>query len=84
MSADLRRALAYLRPYKAQLGLILLLSAINTALSLSLPYLTKTLVDSALVERNLQALYITVSLFAFASAAGFALTAIVGLRYTTV
>jgi ATP-binding cassette subfamily B protein len=84
MSADLRRALAYLRPYKSQLGLILLLSAINTALSLSLPYLTKTLVDSALVERNLQALYITVSLFAFASAAGFALTAIVGLRYTTV
>jgi ATP-binding cassette subfamily B protein len=84
MSADLRRALAYLGPYKVQLGLILLLSGMNTALSLTLPYLTKTLVDSALVERNLQALYVTVLLFALASAGGFALTAIVGLRYTAV
>ena len=82
MSSDLRRALAYLAPYRVQLGFILLLSGINTALSLTLPYLTKTLVDTALVERNLQALYVTVSLFALASAGGFALTAIVGLRYT--
>jgi ATP-binding cassette subfamily B protein len=82
MSGDLRRALAYLAPYKLQLGLILLLSGINTALSLTLPYLTKTLVDDALVERNVRALYGTVFLFALASAGGFALTAIVGLRYT--
>ena len=82
MSSDLRRALAYLAPYRVQLGFILLLSGINTALSLTLPYLTKTLVDTALVERNLQALYVTVFLFALASAGGFALTAIVGLRYT--
>ena len=84
MTADLRRALAYLRPYRTQLALILLLSGLNTALSLTLPYLTKTLVDSALVERNLTALYSTVFLFALASIGGFALTAIVGLRYTAV
>ena len=69
-------------PYKVPLAIIVLLSGVNTALTLTIPYLTKALVDGALVGRNLRALYATVLLFALVSAGGFALTAMVGLRYT--
>jgi ATP-binding cassette subfamily B protein len=84
MPPDFRRALAYLVPYWRRLALVVLLSALNTALALTLPYLSKTLIDSALIGKSLPALYSTVTLFALASAGGFALTAIVGLRYTRV
>ena len=84
MSPDFRRALAYLVPYWKRLALVVLLSGLNTALSLTLPYLSKTLIDSALIGRSLPALYSTVTLFALASAGGFALTAIIGLRYARV
>lgn len=81
---ELRRALAYLVPYWRRLALVVVLSGVSTALSLALPYLSKTLIDTALVGRNLAALYRTVALFALASVAGFVLTAVTGLRYTRV
>jgi ATP-binding cassette subfamily B protein len=84
MHREFQRALAYLVPYWRRLFLVVALSGLNTALSLTLPYLSKTLVDTALIGRSLPALYSTVMLFALASAGGFALTAIVGLRYTRV
>ncbi len=84
MSHEFRRALRYLIPYWRRLALVVLLSALNTTLSLTLPYLTKMLVDGALVGRDLSVLYTTVALFAAASIGGFALTAITGLRYTSV
>src|SRR5204862_3545125 len=49
-----------------------------------LPYLSETLIDRALIGRNLAALDTTVALFALSSIAGFALTAFTGLRYTRV
>jgi ATP-binding cassette, subfamily B, bacterial len=84
MPREFRRALAYLLPYWRALTLVVLLSGLNTALSLTQPYLTKLLVDRALIGRSLTALYWTVALFAVVSLAGFALTAVVGLRYTRV
>src|SRR4029079_7183330 len=63
---------------------VVALSGLSTALSLALPYLSKMLIDTALVGRNLAALYRIVGLFALASIAGFVLTAITGLRYTRV
>jgi ATP-binding cassette, subfamily B, bacterial len=84
ISPEFRRALRYLVPYWRRLALVVVLSGLNTALTLTLPYLTKMLVDGALVDRNLRVLYTTVALFAAASIGGFALTAIVGLRYTKV
>src|SRR5262245_42495780 len=84
MSHEFRRALGYLVPYWRRLAVVVLLSGLNTALTLTLPYLTKTLVDGALVGRDLATLYRTVFLFAAASLGGFALTAITGLRYTRV
>jgi ATP-binding cassette subfamily B protein len=82
--SELRRAIAYVVPYWRRLAVVVALSGISTALSLSLPYLSKTLIDAALVGRNPGALYRTVALFALASAAGFVLTAMTGLRYTRV
>jgi len=84
MSPEFRRALGYLVPYWRRLALVGLLSGLNTAVTLTLPYLTKMLVDGALIGRDLRSLYWTVGLFAAASIAGFALTAITGLRYTAV
>ena len=82
--SELRRAVAYILPYWRRLALVVALSGVSTALSLSLPYLSKTLIDAALVGRNPAALYRTVALFALASVAGFVLTALTGLRYTRV
>src|SRR5258706_616244 len=82
--SEFRRAVAYVVPYWRRLALVVALSGVSTALSLALPYLSKTLIDTALVGRNPAALYRTVALFALASVAGFALTAVTGLRYTRV
>ncbi len=83
-NSELRRAVAFVLPYWRRLLLVVALSGASTALSLALPYLSKTLIDGALVGRNPGALYRTVALFALASVAGFVLTAITGLRYTRV
>src|SRR5476649_2584882 len=82
--SGMRRAVGYVLPYWRRLALVVALSGVSTAMSLSLPYLSKTLIDGALVGRNLGALYRTVALFSLASIAGFVLTAITGLRYTRV
>jgi ATP-binding cassette subfamily B protein len=79
-----RRAYRYIRPYWRRLAVILGISLISTILSLWLPYLTKVLVDDALVARNPDALRQTVWLFVVAGALGFALSVASGLRYTRV
>ena len=82
--SEFRRAIAYVVPYWRRLALVVALSGVSTALSLALPYLSKLLIDRALVGRDAAALYGTVGLFALASVASFVLTAITGLRYTRV
>ena len=84
VGSELRRAIAYVIPYWRRLALVVALSGVSTALTLVVPYLSRSLIDGALVGRNLAALYRTVALFAVVSVAGFALTAITGLRYTRV
>src|SRR5436309_8563915 len=84
MSAQFRRALTYVVPYWRRLALVVALSFVSTGVSLVLPYLSKLLIDRALVGRDAAALYRIVGLFALTSIAGFALTAITGLHYTRV
>jgi len=84
VNLEFRRALSYVIPYWRRLALVAVLSVVSTALSLVLPYLSKTLIDRALIGRNVAALDTTVALFALSSIAGFALTAFTGLRYTRV
>jgi ATP-binding cassette, subfamily B, bacterial len=82
--ADLRRAFAYLAPYWRRLALVMGISLVSTGLSLVTPYLSKDLVDLALVGRNLAALQRIVLLFAILGIASYLLNVVSGLRYTRV
>jgi ATP-binding cassette subfamily B protein len=84
ISPQLRRALGYVVPYWRRLIVVAALSLASTALALVLPYLSKILIDRALIGHDLAALYSIVGWFAASAAAGFALTAVTGLRYTRV
>jgi len=79
-----RRAFRYLLPYWRRLGGVVLVSLASTGLSLYLPYLTKPLVDVALVGRDAGALGEIVALFVGVGAAGFVLSVVSGLQYTRV
>ncbi len=79
-----RRAFAYLVPHWRRLVLVLGISLISTAATLAMPYLSKDLIDTALVGRDNEALKRIVLLFAVLGVAGFALNVVSGLRYTRV
>jgi ATP-binding cassette subfamily B protein len=82
--ASLRRAFAFLAPYWRRLSLVMAISLVSTGLSLVTPYLSKDLVDRALIGRDLAALWRIVGLFALLGVAGYVLNVVSGLRYTRV
>ncbi|MBI4476768.1 MAG: ABC transporter ATP-binding protein [Acidobacteria bacterium] len=82
LSPELRRALAAVVPYRRQLGAILALSLTGTAVALAIPYLTKDLVDRALVGRDPRALRWITGAFAALTAGSFGLNLLSGLLYT--
>lgn len=82
--AGLRRAFAYLAPYWRRLVLVMAISLISTGVSLVTPYLTKDLVDRALLGRDLGALQRIVLLFAVLGVLSYGLNVLSGLRYTRV
>jgi ATP-binding cassette subfamily B protein len=81
---ELRRAFSYLRPYWQRLSLVFVISLISTATTLAVPYLTKDLIDRALLGRDAAALGRIVLWFAGLGVFGFVLNVISGLRYTRV
>ena len=84
IDAELRRGLAYVIPYRGRLAVILALNLAATALALYIPFLTRSLVDDALLGQNAGALGRIVALFAGITAASFALNFASGMRYTKV
>ena len=58
----LRRALGYVRPYWGALVPVVFVSVLSTGLSLVLPYLSKVLVDDAILGRDLRLLFQIVGL----------------------
>ncbi|MEE2777770.1 MAG: ABC transporter ATP-binding protein [Acidobacteriota bacterium] len=80
--AQLRWALGYVRPYWRPLALVLGLSLLGTSSSLVLPYLSKGLVDGALLGGDLSILLKTLGGFAALTLLGFVLNVVSGLRYT--
>ena len=74
--ASLRRAFAFLAPYWRRLSLVMAISLVSTGLSLVTPYLSKDLVDQALVGRNLAALWRIVGLFALLGLVGYGLNVV--------
>ena len=74
--------LDYAIPYWRRLLLVLVLSLLSTCLSLAIPYLSKSLIDRALLGRDSRALLVIVALFIGITLVSFALNVISGLRYT--
>ncbi|MFN8573860.1 MAG: ABC transporter ATP-binding protein [Gemmatimonadaceae bacterium] len=81
---DLRHAWRYALPYWRTLSVVLALQLAGTALSLWTPYLSKSLVDRALIGRDPAALVRTLGAFAGITLATFVLNVASGLRYTRV
>src|SRR5689334_940641 len=79
-----RRAFAFLLPYWRRLVLVLVISLISTATTLIVPYLSKDLIDHALIGRDLAALQRIVLWFIALGLLGFVLNVTSGLRYTRV
>ena len=79
---EVRWALGFVRPYARSLVLVLALSLASTALSLYIPYLSKDLVDTALLGRDAGALTRIVALFAGITVLSFGLNVVSGMRYT--
>lgn len=79
-----KKLLAYAIPYWRKLTLVLVLSVVSTALSLVLPYLSKSLVDRALLGRDPRALLQIMGMFVGITVASFLLNMVSGLRYTRV
>ncbi len=84
MDPDLRRALGYAAPHWRRLALVLLLSLAGTVLALLLPYLSRALVDKALLGRDVGALLRIVGLFVAITLVSFGLNVVSGLIYTRV
>ena len=81
---ELGRAFAYLTPYWRRLSLVLVISLVSTATTLAIPYLSKDLIDTALVGRDTVALRRIVLWFAALGVMSFVLNVVSGLRYTRV
>ena len=79
-----RRALGFVRPYGWALAPVGALSLLGTGLGLVLPYLSKLLVDDALVAQDFDALLNIVGLFVGITAASFLMNVLSGMRYTKV
>ena len=79
-----RRALAYVRPYAGALVPVVLLSLASTGLSLVLPWLSKLLVDGAILGRDFPLLLRLTGLFIAIPIVSFGLNVFSGMRYTKV
>ena len=84
LPADLRRALGFVRRRAWRLVPVVALTLLATVLSLAQPFLSRILVDRALLGRDLTMLAWTVAGFLGLTALSLACNAIAGLRYTRV
>src|SRR5262249_9989122 len=79
-----RRIASFILPYWRKLALVLALSLVSTALSLAQPYITKLLIDEALLRRNMKALVLVAILMVVVTVLGFALNILSSYRYVAV
>jgi ATP-binding cassette, subfamily B, bacterial len=82
LDTDLRRALAYVTPYWRRLAFVLGLSLVSTVLALYIPYLSRLLIDRALIGGDASVLVRIISQFAALTIGSFALNVVSGLVYT--
>jgi ATP-binding cassette subfamily B protein len=78
---DFLRMKVFLRPYAWQLLVMILISLAGSMLGLLQPYLSRYLVDTALMRRDMHALTVIAVLMFVATVAGFVLSYISGYGY---
>lgn len=76
-----RRLWAYVRPYTPQLCLVLAISLLSTGLNLAQPYISKLMIDEALIQRNMHALVTIAGALLVVTVLGFALNMLASYRY---
>jgi len=79
--AQYRRALKFVAPYWGGLALVLVLGLFSTVVGLVQPYITRLLLDDALLPRNMQALAKIAALMVGVTVIGFVLNIISSYRY---
>jgi ATP-binding cassette subfamily B protein len=79
---EYRRTLRFLRPHIAGFILLFALGLISTAVTLAQPYLTKLLIDNALLRRNMHGLWYLAAWMAICSALSFVLGLVTTRGYT--
>ena len=79
--AQYRRAFAYVAPYWRGLLIVILLGLFSTAVGLVQPYISRLLIDDALLRRNLYALGEIAMLMVVVTVVGFVLNILSSYRY---
>ncbi len=79
-----RRALPFLRPYRARMGLIIFVNLLATLAGLAQPYLSKFLIDGALMQHQRRMLWIAAGFMVCAAVVGFALNIVSSYFYVRV
>ncbi len=82
--AQYRRALAYISPYRGRLAIVGAVSLFSTLLGLTQPYISKLLIDEALLRRDREALLLVAGLMVAVTVLGFALNILSSYRYVKV
>ena len=82
--AEYRRILPYLAPYRRRLLFVLFISLFSTILGLGQPYVSKLLIDEALLRRNPQVLWISAALMVALTVLGFVFNILASYRYVRV
>ena len=77
------RLMPFLRPYLRPLVLVLLVSLVGTALSLAQPYLSKLLIDKALLRRDMSALVEIAVLMVVVGIVAYVLNIFASYRYVS-
>ena len=80
---DLRQAVGF-RPYAPRLILVIVVSLLSTGLGLVQPYISKLLIDDALLRRDMHALVWIAGLMFVAAVLGFALNILASYRYVKI
>lgn len=78
------RLWVFMRPYVGGLVLVLAVSFLSTLLGLAQPYISKLLIDKALLRRDMSALVAIAGLMFVATVAGYALNILASYRYVKI
>jgi len=79
--AQYRRALAFVAPYWRGFALVTLLGLLSTAVALAQPYISRLLIDDALLRHNMSALGKIAALMVAVTVVGFAVNIASSYRY---